>query len=118
MKLRYRRFPIRCPVTFSGDYIFGEGTVMNISQGGWKVQSSNTRIPLGAYLTLQVTLPNQDAPIKVDQAVVRWAQGGEFGLEYLRMQPQEQARLSRFIDTLYEGSQAPDTPAQVSPVHR
>ncbi len=103
MKLRFRRLPVRCPITFSGDYIFGKGTVINVSEGGWKVQSHHTRVPKGAYLTLQISLPNEDTPIKVDEAVVRWSKGREFGLEFVRMQPEEQARLRRFIDTFDRG---------------
>ncbi len=38
--------------------------------------------------------------MKVDLAAVRWSEGREFGLEFLRMQPEEQQRLRRFVSTL------------------
>ncbi len=101
MKLRFPRLPVRCPITFSGDHIFGEGTVINISDRGGRVKSHNTRVPNGAHLTLQVSLPNHEAPMKVDLAVVQRSRGLEFGLLFLQMQAEESLRLRRFLDTLH-----------------
>ncbi len=100
MHLRYaRRYPIQCPITFLGDHLVGEGTVRNVSTGGWKVDSDQP-VPRGNYFALRVLLPDQAVPMKVDLAAVRWSSGGEFGLEFLRMQPEEQARLRHFVSTL------------------
>ena len=101
MKLRFPRLRVRCPITFSGDYIFGEGTVINISDRGWRVKSHKTRVPKGAHLTLQVSLLNHEAPMKVDLAAVQWSRGLEFGLVFLQMQAEESLRLRRFLDTLH-----------------
>ncbi len=54
----------------------------------------------GHYFALRVVLPDQAVPLKVDLAAVRWSEGREFGLEFLRMQPEEQQRLRRFVSTL------------------
>ena len=54
----------------------------------------------GNYFALRVLLPDQAVPMQVDLAVVRWSSGREFGLEFLRMQPEEQTRLRRFISML------------------
>ena len=103
MDLRYtHRYPIQCPVTFLGDPLVGEGTVRNVSQGGWKVDSDQP-VQRGHYFALRVLLPDQAVPVKVDLAAVRWSSGREFGLELLRMQPEEQARLRRFVSTLETG---------------
>ncbi len=100
MKLRFPRLRVRCPITFSGDYDFGEGTVINISDRGGRVKSHKARVPKGTHLTLQVSLPNHEAPIKVDLAVVQWSKGLEFGLVFLQMQAEESLRLRRFVSTL------------------
>ncbi len=100
MDLRYtHRYPIQCPVTFLGDHLVGEGTVRNVSQGGWKVDSDQP-VQRGHYFALRVLLPDQVVPMKVDLAAVRWSSEREFGLEFLRMQPEEQARLRRFVSAL------------------
>ncbi len=86
MHLRYaRRYQVHCPITLLGDHLVGEGTVRNVS-------------------TERVLLPDQAVPMKVDLAVVRWSRGREFGLEFLRMQPEERDRLRRVITALERGS--------------
>ena len=100
MHLRYaHRYPIQCPITFLGDHLVGEGTVRNLSTGGWKVDSDQP-VQGGHYFALRVSLPDRHAPMKVDLAAVRWSSGRQFGLEFLRMQPEEQARLRQFLNIL------------------
>ncbi len=84
-------------VTFSGDYIFGEGIVTNISESGCKVHSLNQPIPVGTSLALHVSLHRPQSPLQVANAVVRWSKGREFGLELLLVQPAEQDRLRDFM---------------------
>ncbi len=103
MDLRYtHRYPLQCSITFLGDYLVGEGTVRNLSTGGWKVDSDQA-VQRGNYFALRVLLPDQAGPMKVDLAAVRWSSGREFGLEFLRMQPEEQVCLRHFIDTFDRG---------------
>ncbi len=104
MHLRYaRRFPIHCPITFLGDRLVGDGIVRNVSRGGWEVKSDQP-VQRGNYFALRVLLPDQAVPMKVDLAAVRWSSGREFGLEFIRMQPEEQDRLSRFVSALEAGA--------------
>ncbi len=55
------------------------------------------------YLALQISLPGQEATLKIDQAAVRWAKGQEFGLEFLIIGSEEEERLRRFLSTLEAG---------------
>ena len=106
MDLRYaHRYPIQCPITLRspGGFLVGEGTVRNVSTGGWKVDSDQP-VQRGHYFALRVVLPDQAVPLKVDLAAVRWSSEREFGLEFLRMQPEEQVRLRRFVSTLETGA--------------
>ncbi len=101
------RFPVQCLITFSGDHIAGEGTVMNLSKNGWKVVS-NRRVPDGACLALRMSLPvashpimtHYYSPLEVDLAVVRWSTGREFGLEFISMETGEWKRIRQFVKTL------------------
>ncbi len=103
MHLRYaHRFPIHCPVTFLGDHLVGDGTVRNVSTGGWKVDSDQPVQP-GNYFALRVLLLDQAVPIKVDLAAVRWSSGREFGLVLVRLLGVEEARLRRFVSSLERG---------------
>ncbi len=80
MELRTNpRYPIQCPIVFSGDdNTIGQGTVVNLSTGGWRVRSDTQPRP-GTYLALHVLLPDEAPPMEVDLAAVRWAWGSEFG---------------------------------------
>ena len=93
------RYPLICPISFSGDHMAGEGLVVNISAQGCLI-GTHKNAQERTQLTLRVSLPDEASPVIVEQAVVRWSMEREFGVEFLRMQPEEQARLSRFVRTL------------------
>jgi len=80
--------------------------VLDISKRGWRatVVTSTLSVQQGTYLKLRLSLPDQAAPMDVDSAAVRWAQGREFGLEFLIMGSGEEARLHRFVSTLETGT--------------
>jgi len=104
MELRQsKRFPIHCPIAYAGGNLAGVGIVSNLSTGGCKVGSS-TPVDTGANIELRIYIMGApEFPMKVDQAVVRWAKQQEFGLEFLSIWPEEQARLRRFVSTLETG---------------
>lgn len=97
-----QRLPCEFPVTFSSDEIAGEGTVVDMSVGGWRIRvQSDTVVRKGTYLTLRMTPPDNDPTVmEVPLAVVRWSEGGEFGLEYLVIGAEAQQRLRRFVKSL------------------
>lgn len=94
-----RRHEVQLPVSFSGDEILGKGSVFNIGVGGCAVKGDKN-IRVGAFVELRIDLPHLDAPLPIDVAVVRWAIGQKFGLDFLEIRPEEQKRLRRFIKTL------------------
>ncbi len=103
MHLGYaHRYPVQCPIAFLGNHLVGEGTVRKVSTGGWKVQSDQP-VQRGNYFALRVLLPDRHAPMRVDLAAVRWSSGREFGFEFLRMLPEGQVRLHRFVTALETG---------------
>ena len=53
---QYHRIPVHCSMYFSGDQLYGTGTVWNVSIGGWRVDSDMTVEP-GTALTLYIMLP-------------------------------------------------------------
>ena len=93
------RYPIHYPSVFSGKKITGEGTVVDLSRSGCAV-AGHVSLPLGTYVTLDIFLPDQDSPLVIDQAVVRWTVMRAFGLEFIRMGPVEGKRLHEFVGSL------------------
>ena len=98
-KRKAPRFPVQFILDFLGQYSVGAGTVSNLSTAGCMV-GSDLVVLAGWSLKLRLYLPGQVAPLVVDQAVVRWSRGLEFGVEFLAMQLKEQERLHRFVSTL------------------
>ena len=89
------RFRSYFPVEFEGDGVSGHGTVMNLSSSGCGIESSQ---PLhGKYLTLTLILPEQESPITVELAAVRWAGEQMAGLEFIRMRREEQTRVQQVL---------------------
>ena len=98
----YPRFRVQFPISFSGDDIAGEGTVIDISKRGWKVTvaTSSQSVRQGMCLKLRLSLPDQAPSMDVKLAAVRWAKGREFGLEFLMIGSEEEERLHRFVTAL------------------
>ncbi len=93
---------LQCPIEFTGDLIKGKGIVTNLSSIGCGV-ASDTKVQERAYLHARVFLPDHDVPMKIELAVVVWAKERIFGLEFIRMQPNEQERLQQFVyETIVE----------------
>ena len=97
------RFKVHLPISCSGSSLIVEGIVVNLSLGGCTIHSEQ-KVQRWKYLTLRIFLPNQDAPLVVDRAQVRSSHRRQLlPLEFLDMQPEEQARLRRFVSALDAG---------------
>ena len=93
------RFPVQFTLDLLGQHTAGVFTAANLSTEGCMVGSElivHQRRPL----ELRLHLPDDDSPVKVNLAVVQWSKGQKFGLEFVRMQHEEQTRLRRFVSTL------------------
>ena len=86
------------PISFSGSGVTGEGVVLNLSEEGCAGESSVTLQP-GMHLRVQILTPKHFTPMAVDLALVRWANRGKFGLEFLLIQPDERVRLQKILNS-------------------
>ncbi len=104
-----RRFPrfdvptavgcrVRFPALLQGE-AEGECTVVNLSLKGCRV-AGELDVEVGEYLSIHLQVPNQEAPIVVDLAGVRWVSDHACGLEFVSMWPSEEQRLGRFLRDL------------------
>jgi PilZ domain len=98
-KREFARVVVELPISFSGNGLAGGGLVSGLSPRGCMLASDELILP-GATLALHIQLPDQYAPLKVDLAEVRWAQGRECGLEFVRLRLEEKQRLGRFLSAL------------------
>lgn len=94
---KHQRAPVRYLGTFSTMRgVAGEGIVLDLSLGGCRVESSRYVQP-GTELTMRISLPNQVGSFAVDRAMVRWARGRQYGLSFVAVPFEEQARLRRLM---------------------
>jgi hypothetical protein len=54
----------------------------------------------GTVLQLRVHASDDDPPIQVSQAVIRWCRAGSFGCEFVSLSPDEWARLQHVVKDL------------------
>jgi len=98
-KRQCARVAVELAVSFSGSGVSGGGLVCGLSMRGCTIVTDEL-IQRGTTWALHIQLPEQYTPLKVDLAEVRWADGREAGLEFLRLRLEEKQRLQGFINGL------------------
>jgi hypothetical protein len=94
------RFPVQFRSSFSStNVVSGEGTLSDLSIRGCRVFSL-VEVKPGTALQLRVQTSDDEPPIQVSQAVVRWFRASHFGCEFVNMSPDEWARLQHVIKDL------------------
>jgi hypothetical protein len=94
---RGRRMPLSCRLFFFGEDDFeGEAALLDISANGCRASSS---IPLaaGMILRLSLFLPDHQWPLRINQAIVRWIDNKEFGLEFTDITMAQRERLRALV---------------------
>ena len=95
---RYPRVVAHYPGTFRGERTAGHAHVLNLSWAGCAFKSDKN-LQVGDFLQVEIHLPDVYAPVKVDVAVVRWAVDQQFGVDFIQVGPDDEARLRRFVKT-------------------
>lgn len=97
-KLRtYQRVPLcGCGYYLSQDFL-GRGTVWDISVGGWRIEGDH-QVQVGMVLTLRMELPGEQRPLEVEQAIVQWVSGRDFGVQVRKIRTLAVKRLERLIN--------------------
>jgi hypothetical protein len=100
----YNRIPINFPVTFSGENVSDEGMSVNLSMGGCSF-STSAHLATGMIVKLALQITSSVPPVIVDAAVVvvRRTDPRTAGVEFLRWQETERARLQAFMRVLFIG---------------
>ena len=94
---RGRRLKLSCRLFFFGQDDFeGEGTVLDISTSGCRA-SSSVALQIGGVLRLSLFLPDHKWPLRVDEAIVRWVNGQQFGLEFSSIRLAQRERLRALV---------------------
>jgi hypothetical protein len=91
------RFRVQFRSSFSSiAMVGGEGSVVDLSIRGCRIESP-TDVQPGASLEVRIAAIEHEPPIQIQQALVRWSRGRQFGLEFETMVPEEWARLQHTV---------------------
>jgi hypothetical protein len=94
---RGRRLSLSCRLFFFGEHDFeGEATVIDLSTNGCQA-TSLVQVQVGMILRLSLFLPDQKWPLRIDEALVRWVKGENFGLEFTGIRPAQRERVRAII---------------------
>ncbi|MGQ0665889.1 MAG: PilZ domain-containing protein [Nitrospiraceae bacterium] len=109
------RFPVQFRSSFtSTNVVSGEGMLGDLSIRGCRVVSL-TEVKPGTTVQLRVDVSDDEPPLQISQAIVRWHQDCSFGLEFISLIPDEWARLQHVVKELemepYERGSRADTAA-------
>jgi c-di-GMP-binding flagellar brake protein YcgR len=96
---KHSRFAVQLPVSFSGDRFSESGTILNISTEGCAI-TSVAGAGVGVYLQLTMQLREREEAIQIDLAAVRWVSASRFGVEFIKIHPEAEERLKRFVKAL------------------
>ncbi len=92
----YHRFPLFYPVIFGGAPFVGEGILTNLSLKGCSVKCDR-EVLCGSNVRVSVLLPNQTPALSINLGTIKWVQGHQFGVEFLRLPLEARQRLNNTL---------------------
>ena len=100
---KHARFRVQFRSYFaSGSAVDGTGIVTDLSLGGCRLCSQTTLQPR-THLRLRILIPGNGRQIEVTKAVVRWAWGMQFGVEFLDLPQEGRAVLDKILKGFQPG---------------
>jgi hypothetical protein len=95
-----KRFPVRFRSSFTSlNIVGGDGFLVDLSLRGCRIESA-TEVRPGTSLELRVQASEDEPPLNIQEAVVRWSRAQQFGLEFVKLVPDEWARLQHTVTQL------------------
>lgn len=98
-KRQQPRFTSQFRSTFSGGQREGQGRTLDLSSGGCMIET-DLPVVVGASFECRIYIPGLDWPLRIDEAQVRWVKAKTFGIQFTKVQPDEEAKLKQVIANL------------------
>src|SRR5687768_14862926 len=96
-KLRTYQRVLMCGLGYYlSDEFLGKGTVWDLSVGGWRIEGDH-HVRVGMVLTLRLELPDKHFSLEVEQAIVQWVNGRDFGVQIRKIRNISLKRLELLI---------------------
>ena len=96
-KLRtYQRVSLCVRGYYLSQDFLGRGTVWDVSVGGWRIEGDH-QVRVGMVLTLRMDLPGEERPLEIEEAIVQWVGGQDFGVQIRKIRSTAAKRLERLM---------------------
>ena len=92
----YLRYPMQYPLIFGWASRVGEGCLTNLSFNGCSVLCDHTPL-VGAEVRVSVLLPDQRQALSIEGGRIKWAEDGQFGVEFQHLPLEARQRLNRTL---------------------
>lgn len=92
----YPRYLMQYPLIFGGAAGVGEGHLTNLSFNGCSVLCDRT-LDVGMKVCLGVFLPDHPQALAIDGGTIKWAEDGQFGVEFQFLSLRSRQLLNRIL---------------------
>ena len=100
-KRQQPRFTSQFRSIISGGQGEGQGRTLDLSTGGCMIET-DLPVGVGASFECRIYVPGLDWPLRIDEAQVRWVKANTFGIQFTKIQPDEEIKLKQVIAGLDE----------------
>jgi PilZ domain len=100
-KRQQPRFTSQFRSTISGGQGEGQGRTLDLSAGGCMIEA-DFPVVVGAAFECRIYVPGLDWPLRIEEAQVRWVKANTFGIQFMKIQTDEEAKLKQVIASLNE----------------
>lgn len=90
------RIPLQAAVTYLTNEILAKGLVVDASREGLRIESHDP-VHIGMRLALVLFLPHDQEPLMIEDATVQWVCGKHFGVQFVKLSTNAEARLGNFF---------------------
>ncbi|HET9844472.1 MAG TPA: PilZ domain-containing protein [Nitrospira sp.] len=101
-----KRYPVRCPIEYDAGAHRKMGILIDVSRRGWRATGPSS-VLAGTTLSMRVFFPDAAQSVFIEEAVVRWSDGLEFGVELTQISPEDAQVLSDYLSIHYPMESSP-----------
>ena len=100
-KRQQPRFTSQFRSTISGGQCEGQGRTRDLSAGGCMIET-DFPVAVGSSFECRIYVPGLDWPLRINEAQVRWVKANTFGIQFMKIKPDDEEKLKQVIASLNE----------------
>jgi hypothetical protein len=89
------RAAVQLPAMFLTPKLVGNGVIQDASRKGLRIETRES-VSLGMAFAIQVYFPKVPKPLEIEEAVVQWTKGTQFGVRFTKLNDEALPRLDTF----------------------